>query len=142
MYTKCIYINLWKQIAKEFKDFNEYLIFESMNEPTFLYLYDYNYDTLLNFTQSFVDTIRNSEKFNKERLLIISGMSSKIDLTCSQKFKMPTDPANKLAISINLFVSFQLFFQNIIYKNYKLINLFNMIVYILLFLSILRKCIM
>ena len=53
-----------------------------MNEPTFLYLYDYNYDTLLNFTQSFVDIIRNSEKFNKERLLIIPGMSSKIDLTC------------------------------------------------------------
>ena len=75
-----------------------------MNEPTFLYLYDYNYDTLLNFTQSFVDTIRNSEKFNKERLLIISGMSSKIDLTCSQKFKIPTDPANKLAILINYYI--------------------------------------
>jgi endoglucanase len=102
--SKNKYINLWKQIAEEFKDFNEYLIFESMNEPTFLSLYNYNYDTLLNFTQSFVDTIRNSEKFNKERLLIISGMSSKIDLTCSQKFKMPTDPANKLAISINYYI--------------------------------------
>ena len=99
--SKNKYINLWKQIAEEFKDFNEHLIFESMNEPTFLFLYDYNYDTLLNFTQSFVDTIRNSEKFNKERLLIISGMSSNIEPTCSPGYKIPTDPANKLAISIN-----------------------------------------
>ena len=102
--SKDKYINIWKQIAEEFKDFNEYLIFESMNEPTFLFLYDYNYDTLLNFTQSFVDTIRNSEKFNKERLLIISGMSSNIDLTCSERYKMPNDPANKLAISINYYI--------------------------------------
>ena len=102
--SKSKYINIWKQIAEEFKDFNEYLIFESMNEPTFLFLFDYNYDTLLNFTQSFVDTIRNSEKFNKERLLIISGMSSNIDLTCSPKYKIPSDPANKLAISINYYI--------------------------------------
>ena len=105
--SKIKYINLWKQLAEEFKDFNEYLIFESMNEPTFLLLLNYDYDTLLNFTQSFVDTIRNSEKFNKERLLIISGMSSKIELTCSSKYKMPTDPANKLAISINYYIPLQ-----------------------------------
>jgi len=34
-----IYINLWRQIANEFKDYNEYLIFESMDE---IYFYDYN----------------------------------------------------------------------------------------------------
>jgi endoglucanase len=102
--SKNKYINLWKQIAEEFKDFNEYLIFESMNEPTFLFLFDYNYDTLLNFTQSFVDTIRNSEKFNKERLLIISGMTSNIEFTCSPGYKIPIDPANKIAISINYYI--------------------------------------
>ena len=105
--SKNKYINLWKQIAEEFKDFNEYLIFESMNEPTFLYLFNYNYDTLLNFSQSFIDTIRNSEKYNKERLLIISGMESNIELTCSEKYKIPTDPANKLAISINYYIPIQ-----------------------------------
>ena len=105
--SKNKYINLWKQIAEEFKDFNEYLIFESMNEPTFLHLFDYNYDTLLNFTQSFVDTIRNSEKFNKERLLIIPGMTSNIELTCSSRYKIPIDPANKFAISINYYIPIQ-----------------------------------
>jgi aryl-phospho-beta-D-glucosidase BglC (GH1 family) len=29
------YINLWKQIANEFKDYNDYLIFESMNNVYF-----------------------------------------------------------------------------------------------------------
>ena len=103
--SKKRYINIWKQIAEEFKDFNEYLLFESMNDPIFLYkTLDYDYDALLNFTQSFVDTIRNSERYNKERLLIISGMNSNLDLTCSAKYKMPNDPANKLAISINYYI--------------------------------------
>ena len=106
--SKNKYINLWKQISEEFKDFNEYLIFESMNEPLYLTRnLEYNYDVLLNFTQSFVDTIRNSEKYNKERLLIISGMSSNLELTCLEKYKMPTDPANKLAISINYYIPFR-----------------------------------
>jgi len=115
--SKDKYINLWKQLAEEFKDFNEYLIFESMNEPNFLYLFDYNYDSLLNFTQSFVDTIRNSNKFNKERLLIISGMNSKIDATFSEKYKIPTDPANKLAISINYYIPLQFATNKIFWFN-------------------------
>jgi len=115
--SKDKYINLWKQLAEEFKDFNEYLIFESMNEPSFLNFFDYNYDTLLNFTQSFVDTIRNSNKFNKERLLIISGMNSKIDATFSEKYKIPTDPANKLAISINYYIPLQFSTNKIFWFN-------------------------
>ena len=103
--SKSKYINLWKQIAEEFKDFNEYLVFESMNSPIFLNKYSrYDYDILLNFTQSFVNTIRNSERYNKERLLIISGMKSNLVLTCSSKYQMPTDPVNKLAISINYYI--------------------------------------
>ena len=35
------YINLWTQIANEFKDYNHYLIFESMNDVFFI-----NYETL------------------------------------------------------------------------------------------------
>ena len=55
--SKDKYINLWTQIANEFKDYNDYLIFESMNE---VYLYNfetniYDYDVLFNFNQAFVD---------------------------------------------------------------------------------------
>jgi len=76
-----------------------------MNNPLFLNNnFNYDYDTLLNFTQSFIDTIRNSERFNKERLLIVSGMSSNLELTFLEKYKIPTDPINKLAISINYYI--------------------------------------
>ena len=33
--SRDIYINLWSQIANEFKDYDEHLIFESMNLPQF-----------------------------------------------------------------------------------------------------------
>jgi len=49
------YINLWVQIANEFRDYNHYLIFESMNEAYFYdpITYIYDYDLLLNFNQAF-----------------------------------------------------------------------------------------
>ena len=100
------YINLWSQIAEEFKDINEYLIFESMDNPLYhsRYFNNTEYDLLLNLSQAFVDTIRNSGGFNKQRLLIISGMNADLEYTCSSYFKMPIDPYNKLAISIHYFI--------------------------------------
>ena len=97
--SKNKYINLWKQIADKFQVYDEHLIFESMNE------YEYN-DTniLFNFTQIFVDTIRNSGGNNIYRLLLIPGIKSNIDLTCSLEYKIPKDPSNNLGISINYYV--------------------------------------
>jgi len=99
------YINLWTQIANEFKDYNDYLIFESMNE---VYLYNfetniYDYDLLFNFNQAFVDIIRNSGGNNIERLLIVAGAYDDLDLTCSSEYKIPVDPSNKLALSIHYY---------------------------------------
>ena len=97
--SKNKYINLWKQIADKFQVYDEHLNFESMNE------YEYN-DTniLFNFTQIFVDTIRNSGGNNIYRLLLIPGIKSNIDLTCSLEYKIPKDPSNNLGISINYYV--------------------------------------
>ena len=57
------YINLWRQIAEEFKYYNEYLVFESINQMSLLSRYNlsYAYEILSNLTQSFVDIIRDSE---------------------------------------------------------------------------------
>ena len=101
------YINLWTQIADEFKDFDEYLIFESMSSVLFYvrrdYFYTYDYITFLNFTQAFVNVIRNSRGNNKERLLLIPGFNNNLELTCSDNYLMPIDPSNKFAISINYY---------------------------------------
>ena len=101
------YINLWSQIAFEFKDYNEYLIFESMDGTSFLSSGYHNYDIYNNFSQFFVDTIRNSSNFNKERLLIIAGINSLLDPSLDERFKMPNDPCNKLALSIHYFYPYQ-----------------------------------
>ena len=71
------YIILWQQIAEEFKNYDDYLIFESMNDVIYKNGEDYNFKTLLNLTQSFVDTIRNSGENNKRRLLLISNNNYK-----------------------------------------------------------------
>ena len=104
--TKDKYINVWTQIANEFKDYNDYLIFESMDEVYFYNprTYNYDYDAIINFNQAFVDTIRNSGGNNIERLLIVAGAYDDLDMTCSSDYKIPVDPTNKLAVSIHYLV--------------------------------------
>jgi len=105
MEVKEKYINLWTQIANEFKDYNEYLIFESMNNVYFLDYdtYDFDYTALINLNQAFVDIIRNSGGNNIERLLIIAGVNDDLELTRSSKYKIPVDQSNKLALSLHYF---------------------------------------
>jgi hypothetical protein len=99
------YINLWTQIANEFKDYNEYLIFESMDEIYFLdnIYYTFDYTTLTTLNQAFVNTIRNTGGNNIERLLIVAGAYDDCHMTCTSDYKIPVDQSNKLAISIHYF---------------------------------------
>ena len=105
MEIKNKYINLWTQIAIEFKDYNEYLIFESMDTVNFFDYIKNNFDfsTLTKLNQAFVDTIRNSGGNNIERLLIIAGANDDLIMTCSSDYKMPIDQSNKLAVSIHYY---------------------------------------
>ena len=96
------FIFLWKQIANEFKAYDEHLIFEGMNDIR--YSGDYNFTLLFLFNQAFVDIVRSSGGYNKDRLLILSGANKDIDLICSKNYKIPIDPSNKLAISIHFYV--------------------------------------
>ena len=101
------FINLWSQIAKEFKDYDDHLIFESMDvfeDINYTYPFtDYDYSSLLNLTQSFVDTIRNSGGNNFDRLLIVSGAGAQIELSCRTYYKLPVDTNKKIAISLHYF---------------------------------------
>jgi len=114
-----IYINLWRQIANEYKDYNEYLIFESMDEIYFYnndyYIFDYT--TLTNLNQAFVDTIRKVGGNNIERLLLNAGANDDLQLTGSSNYKIPVDPSNKLAISIHYFEPYD-FVYNTYYEPY------------------------
>ena len=113
MEIKDRYINLWTQIANEFKDYNEYLIFESMDAVYFLEDINYNFDfsTLTKLNQAFVDIIRNSGGNNIERLLIIAGANDELSMTCSSDYKIPVDQSNKLAVSIHYYEPFDFVFE-------------------------------
>ena len=105
------YFYLWKQIAEEFKDFNEYLLFESMNQPNFIDNYwNFKYDIYYNFTQGFIDILRKSGGFNSQRLLIISGYQY------FEPLPLPlNDTANKLAVSFNYYEPFWFTSDNSLY---------------------------
>lgn len=89
------YQKVWQQYAEMFKDYDEHLIFESMNE-----VFDGNYsnpDTSLYknlnaYNQVFVDTIRQSGGNNAERWLLVPGWNTSIDQTAGNYgFELPTD---------------------------------------------------
>ena len=98
------YVTLWKQIATEFKSYDDHLVLESMNEVEYKKGSDFDFTTLHTLTQAFVDTVRGTGGNNAERLLLISGMNTNLEQTCSSGYKMPTDKANKLAISIHYYL--------------------------------------
>ena len=61
------------------------------------------YQLVNDINQNFVNTVRNSGGNNPKRHLLISGYNTGIDLTCDTMFKMPTDPANRCAVSVHYY---------------------------------------
>lgn len=107
------YTHMWEQIADSFQDYGDYLMFESQNE-------ELGWESIWNpwgdgtgkaesyalcneINQVFVDTVRSSGGNNPTRHLLISGYNTGIDRTCDSLFKMPTDPANRMAVSVHYY---------------------------------------
>lgn len=105
---------MWTQICEQYKDYSDYLMFESQNE-------ELGWETLWNqwsgsdagkaesfglaneINQKFVDVVRNSGGNNDKRHLLISGYNTGISHTCDPLFKMPNDPANRCAVSVHYY---------------------------------------
>ena len=97
------YIRLWQQIAEVFKIYDEHLIFESFNEITYQYGENYDYESLYNLNQAFVDTIRNSGGYNFKRLLLVSGAVNSLEYSLNSYFKIPIDPGENIGLSIHYY---------------------------------------
>ena len=100
--SKDKYINLWRNIANEFKNYNDYLVFESMNDIE--YSYDSDFMNIYELNNAFVQVVRNSGGKNGDRLLILAGANKNFDLTCSPDYKIPIDPSRRFAISIHYYL--------------------------------------
>lgn len=115
------YKGMWQQIAERFRDYSDYLIFESANEelggrfdensPLYCsdsvvtYLNDDERYALTNeINQTFVDVVRATGGNNATRLLLIAGYSTNIDQTCDDRFQMPRDTVDsKLMVSVHYY---------------------------------------
>lgn len=115
------YKGMWQQIAERFRDYSDYLIFESANEelggrfdensPLYCsdsvvtYLNDDERYALTNeINQTFVDVVRATGGNNATRLLLIAGYSTDIDKTCDDRFQMPKDTVDsKLMVSVHYY---------------------------------------
>mgnify|MGYP000100797806 FL=1 len=94
------YGKVWTQIADRFKDYEQHLIFESMNEE---FNNDYGkpdekaYDNINAYNQIFVDSVRATGSNNEKRWLLLPGWNTNIDYTAGDdyNFKIPTDKGCK-----------------------------------------------
>ena len=69
-----------------------------------VYNYTYDYNTLLNLSQTFIDIVRNSGGKNKGRLLLVASPNKEFKLAFYSDYKIPEDPNNYFAISINYYI--------------------------------------
>lgn len=101
------YKNVWKQIAERFKNYSDYLIFESMNEVGFDTLYNKKkadaYNLINKINQDFVDIIRATGGNNAKRHLLIAGYYTDIERTCDSLYKMPDDKAGRCILSVHYY---------------------------------------
>ncbi|MCD8188233.1 MAG: glycoside hydrolase family 5 protein [Ruminococcus sp.] len=106
------YEAVWRQIAERFADYDEHLIFESMNE---VFNGEYSdppeemYANLVEYNQIFVDTVRETGSNNTHRWLMVPGWNTDINYTCGDYgFEMPTDEGNsadenRLLLSVHFY---------------------------------------
>lgn len=97
--TKTKFKGLWTNIANEFKDYGDKLLFEGYNE-----MLDKNnswnepsdsasYKAVNNYAQLFVDTVRATGGNNANRNLIVNNYVCSIYKSTLDNFKVPTDSA-------------------------------------------------
>lgn len=99
---------LWTQIAERFRNYSDYLIFEGFNESlgssqeNDSYTDDQLFDYVNEMNQTFVNAVRSTGGNNAERMLIVSGYWTNIDLTTDARFLMPEDSTqDRMMVSVH-----------------------------------------
>lgn len=101
------YEAVWVQIAERFKDYDEHLIFESMNEVTGTNdKIQQDVDRIMELNQIFVDIVRRSGSNNAQRWLSVPARYTNIGISTSDKygFHMPEDwVEDRLFLSVHYY---------------------------------------
>lgn len=115
---------IWRQIAEAFKDYDQHLVFEIMNEPRLVdnanewwFTQDDPEEDVLpaleilnNFNQIGVNEIRgNGSAANKDRVIMCPGYAACYEGCMTKYFHLPTDETpNRLAVSLHAYRPFEL----------------------------------
>ncbi|MCQ2958847.1 MAG: glycoside hydrolase family 5 protein [Bacteroidales bacterium] len=102
------YINYWTQIANEFIDYDDHLIFAGLNEP------DVNtneikacLETIVAYEQSFIYAVRSTGGNNRFRTLVVQGPESDMDKTYLYYKNFPKDLiSDRLALEVHCYNPF------------------------------------
>lgn len=99
---------LWTEIAKKFRNYSDFLVFEGFNEALgsqqegSSYTEEELFGYVNAMNQTFVDAVRATGGNNKNRLLIASGYWTNIDMTTSDLYVMPEDSAeDRMMVSVH-----------------------------------------
>ena len=106
---------IWSQLAEAFRDYDEHLILESLNEPRLVGTdYEWWIDrnnaqcqdavaSINTFNQLFVDTVRAAGGSNATRWLLVPGYAASPDGALNPDFAMPEDPQNRVILSVHAY---------------------------------------
>ena len=99
---------IWSQVAGEFSDYDERLLFEGVNEPRekgqgneWTDGSEMSLEVVNDFMQCFVDTVRNAGGKNAERYLLITDYCNTYRQTNLDAMRIPED--NRLLMSIHFY---------------------------------------
>ena len=113
--------SIWSQVAKEFKDYDQHLIFETLNEPRLVGTNDEWWfpvnspnsnvtaaiKVINELNQAAVDTIRSAGGNNADRCIMIPGYGASIDGCTTPQFTLPTDSAaDRLIVSVHAYTPY------------------------------------
>ena len=110
---------IWTQLAERYKEYDEHLIFEAMNEPRLVgheneWWIDPNNEDCIEaiecinrYNQVFVDLIRSSGGNNANRYLMCPGYAASPDGALNEGFSLPADTVeHRLIVSVHAYTPY------------------------------------
>lgn len=103
---------LWSQIAEEFKNYDEHLIFEGLNEPRLRGTASEwtggtkaSRDIVNEYEQAFYNTVRASGGNNDKRMLMLTGYAASSQRNCLSAIWIPEDD-DRIIISVHGYIPY------------------------------------
>ncbi len=107
---------LWKQIAERFKDYDEKLIFEGLNEPrTEGSAKEWSggtkaeWEVINRLHKAFVSTVRAESGYNKTRLLMVTPYAASSSYSTMAALEIPDD--DRIIVSVHAYIPYNAAFN-------------------------------